>query len=193
LEELESAGYLGLLQAHKNFDPERAVAFSSFAYYRIHGAMIDTCRRLGLMRRQYNKSHNQEAEEIEQTPLIIDGMKTRGVREVMGDGESGVRYLAIGMSEALIEATVLVGKQPLSPLKSSENQELSERLESGLEQLESREFHIIKQYYFAQEKLTEIADRLGVSKSWASRIHSRALEKLRPFLSGEAVESHTRY
>ena len=44
-ENLESAGILGLVEAAGQFDPSRGVAFTTFAYRRIKGAIVDELRR----------------------------------------------------------------------------------------------------------------------------------------------------
>ncbi len=44
-ENLESAGILGLVEAAGQYDPERGTAFTTFAYQRIRGAILDELRR----------------------------------------------------------------------------------------------------------------------------------------------------
>src|SRR5689334_654154 len=44
-DELVSAGTLGLMSAMNSFDPERGLAFSTFAVPRIRGAILDELRR----------------------------------------------------------------------------------------------------------------------------------------------------
>src|SRR5919108_1483276 len=45
IENLESAGTLGLVEAASKFDPERGVKFETFAAFRIRGAVFDELRR----------------------------------------------------------------------------------------------------------------------------------------------------
>jgi RNA polymerase sigma factor for flagellar operon FliA len=44
-DDLLSAGALGLIQAYDKFDPRSAASFTTFASYRIRGAMLDELRR----------------------------------------------------------------------------------------------------------------------------------------------------
>lgn len=44
-ENLESAGILGLVEAAGQYDPSRGAAFTTFAYQRIRGAILDELRR----------------------------------------------------------------------------------------------------------------------------------------------------
>jgi RNA polymerase sigma factor for flagellar operon FliA len=39
-------------------------------------------------------------------------------------------------------------------------------------------------YYFADMKLEDAGKKLGLSKSWASRLHARAVNRLREVLEG---------
>src|SRR5262249_6690405 len=45
VENLESAGVLGLVEAANNFDANRGILFKTFAYPRIRGAVLDEMRR----------------------------------------------------------------------------------------------------------------------------------------------------
>src|SRR5215213_287539 len=45
LDELVSAGTIGLVQAMESFDPRRGLSFSTFAVPRIRGAILDELRR----------------------------------------------------------------------------------------------------------------------------------------------------
>ncbi|HSP07431.1 MAG TPA: sigma-70 family RNA polymerase sigma factor, partial [Acidobacteriota bacterium] len=45
-EDLESYGRLGLLEASRRFDYKLGVAFKTFAYYRIKGAIYDGLRKM---------------------------------------------------------------------------------------------------------------------------------------------------
>jgi RNA polymerase sigma factor (sigma-70 family) len=56
VEELKSAAYLGLVEAASRFDPERGVAFSTFAYPRVFGAIHDYLREQGWGKRTEPKS-----------------------------------------------------------------------------------------------------------------------------------------
>lgn len=54
VEDLKSAAYLGLVEAASRFDPSIGVAFSTFAYPRIFGAIHDYLREQGWLRRGDN-------------------------------------------------------------------------------------------------------------------------------------------
>jgi RNA polymerase sigma factor for flagellar operon FliA len=47
-------------------------------------------------------------------------------------------------------------------------------------------------YYFLDKNLEQAGAALGLSKSWASRIHSRALERIKAILGEDDEERHPR-
>lgn len=64
VEDLKSAAYLGLVEAASRFDPSLGIAFSTFAYPRVFGAIQDFLRREGLGKRgNFLKSHSLNEQE----------------------------------------------------------------------------------------------------------------------------------
>lgn len=50
-DELYHYGIIGLLDAERRFDPNCGAIFTTYAYYRIHGAIIDGIRSMGYLKR----------------------------------------------------------------------------------------------------------------------------------------------
>jgi RNA polymerase sigma factor for flagellar operon FliA len=62
---------------------------------------------------------------------------------------------------------------------AAERQEQRQRLGRAIERLQdARERDIIQAVYWAGESLSDVAKRLGISKSWACRLHARGIRKL---------------
>jgi RNA polymerase sigma factor FliA len=55
---------------------------------------------------------------------------------------------------------------------------LRDNLIEAAQSLETAERDILKKHYFEGKTLDQAGAELGVSKSWASRLHARALELL---------------
>ena len=51
-------------------------------------------------------------------------------------------------------------------------------MKEAIESLPDKERKLIKMYYFQNKTLEESGEDLGLSKSWTSRLHARALEIL---------------
>ena len=65
--------------------------------------------------------------------------------------------------------------------------QLVERAMAAIDALPEREAALMRRHYLDGERLDQIAIDLGLSKSWASRLHARALAKL-----SEALADFTR-
>ena len=59
LDDLVHAGVLGLFDAASKFNPEKQVAFSSYAKHRIKGAILDSLRQLDWASRDLRRRHKQ--------------------------------------------------------------------------------------------------------------------------------------
>jgi RNA polymerase sigma factor for flagellar operon FliA len=74
---------------------------------------------------------------------------------------------------------------PEGPEEQAERRELRRRLAAHLETVSDEERVVIERYYFRNDTMQVIARDRGVSVSWISRLHTRALRKLRPALRAE--------
>ncbi|MFW6088028.1 MAG: sigma-70 family RNA polymerase sigma factor, partial [Myxococcota bacterium] len=69
-EELEAYGFQGLVQARDRFDADRGVRFSTFAYYRVRGAILDGVRQMAFLpRRAHRRLRLAEATDRITEPL----------------------------------------------------------------------------------------------------------------------------
>ena len=187
IDELEAAGLEGLVQAQNAFEPGRGIAFTTFAYYRIRGAMLDNCRRLGLIkRRQKSQVLFEEAanEVLEQAARSAPPVVTQATT---------ASWIAEAFDDMTVVFMMAEGKSPepasrdRGPDQHAESSELKQRLRRHLSDLSVEERTIIEGYYLEGRQLTEVARELGVSKSWASRVHTRTLRKLKPLILGRTA------
>jgi len=88
LDDLVHAGILGLFDAVNKFDPEKQVAFSSYAKHRIKGAILDSLRQLDWASRDLRRRHKQvEAAtrdltaELQRNPTDAEVAQKLGVEE----------------------------------------------------------------------------------------------------------------
>ncbi|HEX8112565.1 MAG TPA: sigma factor-like helix-turn-helix DNA-binding protein, partial [Kofleriaceae bacterium] len=59
------------------------------------------------------------------------------------------------------------------------------RLRVAIAQLPDRPRALVTKHYFEGKSLLEAGAELGVSKSWASRLHAQAVDRLRTLMEGE--------
>ncbi len=160
-------GFGGLLEAHHRFDPDRGVQFQTFAYHRVRGAMLDGVRKMAQLPR---RAHERLQASSRSTPTAAPGALDK---------------VFIRMSAGLTTGTVLQGRfAEESPEAVLLKNESISRLLAALPRLSPRQRVLVRGFYFDGRSLDSMARELGISKSWASRLHTSALRSLR-----EAIES----
>ncbi|MEZ4308846.1 MAG: sigma-70 family RNA polymerase sigma factor [Polyangiaceae bacterium] len=65
-----------------------------------------------------------------------------------------------------------------TPEAKLSREELRRDVRSAIEELPERQRALVRRHYFGGESFEAIAGDLGVSKSWASRLHAQAMAQL---------------
>jgi RNA polymerase sigma factor for flagellar operon FliA len=188
VEDLVGYGSKGLVEAAERFDARHGVAFSTFAYYRIRGAMYDGLRSMGWYSRadyaryraeeranEYLRSRadREGAARAEGAPPPTDKETVLAeVQEIL----AGVATIHITSLEA---AAAVPDERRPSPDVAVESQRLAAQVRAAVATLPEKERRLMELYYFADKNLEEAGAELGLSKSWACRLHARAVELLR--------------
>ena len=178
VDNLESAGILGLVEAAGRFDSDRGVQFKTFAYTRIRGAILDELRR--------NCPLPQSI--LRQWSLIRDAWKE------LTEANSESLAKATGLSVRQVEETLAairftrpeVWREDLQvknscrgELGSVEHQDQQQRLAEAIEQLSEQSRVVVTLYHLEQMTLKEIGIVIGRSESRVSRILAAAELELR--------------
>jgi RNA polymerase sigma factor for flagellar operon FliA len=79
---------------------------------------------------------------------------------------------------------------PVATAESAEDAlgraELLKLVESAIDELPAEEQTLVRRHYLEGERFDHVASELGLSKSWASRLHTRAIKRLTEKLRGAA-------
>lgn len=181
-------GTQGLMEAAKKFDPKQGVAFSTFAYYRIRGAIFDGMRTMAwYSRSDYARFRADERQNEYLANLADRDGAERAARpsanadkaellEDVADILGGVAAVHIASIHAAQDVADDRFKAPDQEVESAE--EIA-RVRKALGKLPERERQLLELYYFRDMSLDAAGAKLGLSKSWASRLHARAVEHLR--------------
>lgn len=187
IEDLIGYGELGLAQAAQDFDASRGGQFSTYAYYRIRGAIYDGLSKMTwFSRSHYQKLRfEQMANEVLGSDVEERGAAVpQGVRDevqwLRGVSSSlAVVYLATHTDpEESAGEPVLEDVNTPSPPAAAIDHETRTVLHSLIDTLPEDANKLIRGVYFEGLTLQEAGRRLGVSKAWASRLHSKTLEQL---------------
>ena len=189
-EELESYGRLGLLEASERFDYKVGVAFKTFAYYRIKGAMYDGLRKMQVITRR--KDPRLKFEEA--ANQLLGSEASRGSSELRKPSIKAEIQELQGLVASMVPIYFLATealdqlKDPASDLKVEDYARRSQEraaLKAAVSRVSKTVMALIEYYFFQDLTLEEAAARLGLSKSWASRLHARALSKLKDAMGPE--------
>lgn len=116
---------------------------------------------------------------------MLDGLRRFGL--VSGRSfASGRRCYSCGTS-GMLEQNQEVASTVERRETGDDDPRASSRIGAALAALPASERAIIEQHYFAGHSLMAAGSALGISKSWASRLHARALDSLRSSLQDLAA------
>lgn len=194
-EELVGYGMIGLLEAAERYDPRRKVSFVTFSYYRIKGAIFDGLRQMGILTRTPNDAWvRRESVLNDLVQTASDDEMDNPTTNVDDEIQSVEKFV-----DSLIPAYLLslseenapdVADSRELPNVSVEFRETIELVRETVRELPEKEREIIESLYFKHLSTTELAKKMGVNKSWVSRLHSKAVNRLRQRLAMIGVLSN---
>ncbi len=182
-DDLVAFGHQGLVQAARRYDPERGAAFSTFAYYRIRGAMFDGLRKMGLRgpaarRAAFERRADEVLEQLSSEPSPPTAV---AAAERLAETVADLAVAYVVSSKAIDEAP---DTETPDPEAAVERSEALAAVTEGLAALPEPERRLIDLMYFQGLGLVETAERLGISRGWASKLHVRVLGRLRVLAEG---------
>lgn len=203
IEDLVSAGVVGLMDAFNKFDPGKKVQFRSYAQFRIRGAILDSLRNLDWSPRELRRKGRAVEEAIRSLTGRLGRSPNEG--EIATEMElsledyqfllSDLKGLEIGTlhvehneDSGEEELAYIPGRPEDDPLFCCLRGELKEKLASSIEQLPERERLVMTLYYYEELTMREIGVALGVVESRVSQIHASAVVHLRAALKGLVVQ-----
>ena len=180
-DELTAFGNRGLVEAAHRFNPGRGVTFTTFSYYRIRGAIFDGLRKTGwLGRTQYARFQAASND-------LLHNLSDRSSPPVPSNTEATLQDFAHNLDQlATVFVTSLDSTRALAQADSHAldaealmaNEGAAALVRQAIDNLPPRERELIELYYFDDLTLEAAGKRLGLSKSWTSRLHARAIRSL---------------
>lgn len=182
-------GMQGLIEAADSFDVARGLAFSTYAFPRIRGSILDELRRLDFLPR----NRRDRLRQVERAVAALEqeqGMPPTPEElaqhlETTVDEIDEVLHSARVASWASLEGgpteefgALLSDPKSEDPVGSAEWNEMKAVLIRSMTALPEPEKTVITLYYGEELLLREIGEVLGVTESRVSQIHSRALYRL---------------
>ncbi len=201
VEDLTSAGAMGLLSAMKRYDPTRDIKFRTFAEYRIRGMMLDEIRAMDWVPRSVRARREQIRQIVDEQvqkkgalPTTEELAKVLGVSLDELEGISGCDPRLVSLDEPIglgedgcTLGDMLPDNDHQDPFVACADAEMKAALNAVLMILSSRQQEVLQLYYHVGMTMKEIGGRLGLTESGVCRVHSGALRQLRMEL--ENIES----
>jgi RNA polymerase sigma factor for flagellar operon FliA len=200
LDDLISAGIMGLLDAVDRFDPSRQVQFKTYAEFRIRGAMLDELRSMDWVPRSTRK----KIHDMERAVTAVEGRLKRPaddleIAEEMDidlDAYYGILNKARGVELLSLDEYLKDDRDNSESKKTFKSlirgnddlgdhimaSELKRVIAESLETLSEKEQMVLSLYYYDELTLREIGEVLDLTESRISQIHTKAVIKLRPKL-----------
>lgn len=188
LDELISAGTVGLLSALKNFDPKLNIQFETYAETRIRGAMLDELRKMDWFSRSM-RTKMKKIEQIlqEQENLKLDLKKTKEkIQAKTGLSLEEIEEVLVALQNQLLISLDAI-KHSLSTEENLEyqpqekiiHQDLVDKLTKLIKELTKKEQLVLSLYYVEELTMKEVANILEVTEGRVSQLHAQALQKLK--------------
>ncbi|MBX3183345.1 MAG: sigma-70 family RNA polymerase sigma factor [Polyangiaceae bacterium] len=186
LDELMSFAREGLFNAARRYEPERGVPFRAYARYRIQGAIYDGLRQVAhLPRSVHARLRAEEAAANFSEGALEDLHAAPRAKPAEAEGalQSHLASMATAIAAGVISQTTSSGPpEAIERAPSAEEQleraQLLALLREALVELPEQQRALVERHYFGGERFDHIAEELGLSKSWASRLHTRAITTL---------------
>ncbi len=186
LEDLAAYGQLGLVEAAAEFDPSRGSRFSTYAYYRIRGSIYDGLSKMSwVSRAQYGKLRKEQMAgevlrlESEENAASGKGSLQTDMRWFVDVSRAlAVVYLATAGDDDENSGIRLEDKSLPEPQSQAICREMQVKIRALVDALPQEAATLIRATYYEGLTLKEAGQRLGISKSWASRLHKRTLLRL---------------
>ena len=197
VEDLVSAGVLGLIEAAGRYKSSLGVPFQAFARRRIHGAMLDALRDLDWAPRSLRRlrrdvdsavaserarlGREPEEREIASALGMTVAQYERALEQLRTLELAAARELDAPTADGtpLLEFCVDPGE---TAVQTIERQELRSHLAQAIGQLPERERQILALYYEEELTLAEIGEVIGVCESRVCQLRGLAVTRLRTLL-----------
>ena len=198
LEDLVSAGILGLISAVDNFDPARSTALRTYAEHRIRGAILDSIRGLdGIPVHKRNRlrlvqdaisaaEHKHKHTPSEEEVALELGLPLRDYQTWLEE----LRGISLGSLDSMAQEDGGTGlMRYISDPSADDVPQLIEReqmrqiLVEGIEAMPQLEQTILDLYFHRELTLAEIGHVLNLHTSRICQLKVQAIARLRTWIS----------
>lgn len=198
-EDLVHAGVVGLIDALNKFDLSKQVQFSSYAKFRIRGAILDSLRELDWSPRELRRkgrlvdsTYSDLSGRLGRAPSENEIARAMGIdlhqlQSLLAEldgleiGSLRVEYSRDRKEEDITDS--IPSKPEETPYFQCLRSEMRQLLAQAVSELPEKEQRVLALYYFEELTMKEVGSALGIGESRVSQIHSLAMVRLRARLN----------
>lgn len=199
-EDLVSYGMLGLLDAVDRYDPGRGAQFSTFAMPRIKGSMGDEIRsqaweprRVRSRGRAIRSAIEDLSQSLDRTPTDLEVSSAVGItvseyrRATLDIRTTYLDSLNRPVGSAELGGVFELGDNLAAPtgVVAEHLEDVRERMAVAIAQMPATHRMILMWVYVHGMSFKGVAEALGVTDSWASALHTKALVNLQRTMSSQ--------
>lgn len=195
-DDIHQVACIALIKAVERFSPEKGFKFVSFAtptivgeikrYFRDKSSAIRIPRRIYEAYQKVNMAREQLTQDLHRTPRVdeIAVFLSIGEETVLEIIESWNAYNMQSFDQTAFDDDDLELHETIgSDDTTFERIENRDFIEKSLDKFNDAEKEFIRMRYFNRKTQKEIADRLGVSQMYVSRLEHKILQRFRSMLA----------
>ena len=195
-EEMFHQGVIAIIDSLQRFDPQKDVKFSTYAFTKVRGAIIDYVRKQDWLPRRVrqeniriNSIEKELTASLGRTPTRSEMAKAAGmslkeydrcVLEISGENLSSFEALLASPSQMHPSSLY---REEFDPQENVDQQELKCALAEAIDSLNEQERTVLSLYYYENLTMKEIGQVMEVSEQRIGQINRKLIEKLRDKLS----------
>ena len=203
VEDFLSCGLEALIHSIERYDPDKGASLEQYAWTRVQGAVLDELRRqdwaprslrrderaIDNARESFFAAHERQPDRAELAAQVgMSAIELRDRLDQVALADVGSLNRAVRSEEnATTEQidTLESSDRDCDPVASAELGDAKARFRKAFARLSTQEREVAVLLYVEERTLREIGERLGVSESRISQIHTRLRRRLYEQLSGE--------
>jgi RNA polymerase sigma factor for flagellar operon FliA len=206
IDDLLSAGLVGLLNAVRHFVPESGTAFETYARVRIRGAIFDELRNMDWVPRSVHRKARKVQYAMQEVEQEIG-------REATEEEMARAMQVSLGEYQRLLDEIRPAAFVSLDSVQNSDGEEgscyyenvqdqsqedpgdrtakneMTHLIVERIERLPEMQRKVLALYYFEGMRLREIAEAYGVTESRICQVHVQAILSIRACLKQIDIQS----